>query len=216
MGKPLIFNRSTSAAVLCAFCMITFCGCSNVKPMALESPEPMDLSTKSIGLFTLRTLNQLKPGYEPFVSTIEITPKDTGKAMYFSPGKPHEQHNDGFLEYLVSLDLPPGTYSIGNVSGISTGILIYGSFCFPVDATFELPPDSIVYLGHVDMVNRKLVDGEKRAGSIFPLIDQAATGYSGGSFDITVSDRGGLDIPLFETRYPKLENFIISPNIMEK
>lgn len=118
------------------------------------------------------------------------------------------------MEYLVSVDLAPGTYTIGNVSGLSTGILTYGSFCYPVGATFEMPPDSVIYLGHVNMVNRKLQNGEKRSGSIFPLIDQAASGYSGGSFDITATDRSGTDIPLFEEKYPQLGDYIITPNVM--
>lgn len=215
MAKRIFFNRLIVWTATCAFFIMSLCGCSSVKPMALESKEGIQLPAKSIGLFTLRTSNQLKPDYEPSVSSIEIKPQ-TGKSIYFAPGKPHEQQKDGYLEYLVSVDLAPGVYSIGSIAGVSTGILIYGTFRFPIDATFELPPESIVYLGHIDMVNRKLQEGEKRAGSIFPLVDQAATGFSGGSFDITISERGGQDIPLFEKMYPALGNYIVAPNLMEK
>lgn len=211
MSKKLI--RFVGCGIICILSVTLFSGCG-LYGMALYSKDSLDLSSKSIALFTLRTSNQLKPSVEPYVNFIEIKSRDNNKSSRFVTEKPHENQEKDFLEYLVSVDLAPGRYWIGNVSGNGMVAVIMGHFCFPLDATFELPANSIVYLGHVNMVHRKLVDGEQRAGSIFPLIDQAVSGFSGGSFDIEVSDRSDIDIPLFKEKYPLLEKFIIKSSIM--
>ena len=69
---------------------------------------------------------------------------------------------------------------------------------------FELEPRSIAYLGHIDMTNRKRLKGERRSGPVVPLIDQGATGYAGGTFDIVVSDRYEADIADFASAYTAL------------
>ena len=204
MSKAFRSIRAAIVCLVCIFSVMSFCGCSSLKPMALnKNPEELDLNKKSIGLFTLNFMNRYKPKYSPFAKSIEIISQDGKRVKYQG-------------STLCSVDLEPGVYTIGKVSGFATTALIYGQFNFDVGVTFELPPDTVAYLGHIDMVNRKKVKGEPSSGGIFPLIDQGVSGFAGGTFDITVSDRSDTDIPMFEETYPELEKYIVTANIMGK
>ena len=217
MNRTFRYVHSAIACVICILGITAFCGCTSMSPMTLESQSgALQLTSKSVGLFTLRTSNQYKPSYQPDVKSIEVTPQATGKAVKFKVAKPHSQEKERFLEYLISVDLPPDTYTLGDVAGQSPQFLTIGSFRFPVGASFELPPNAVVYLGHVNMVNRKRKEGEARSGSIVPLIDQAVSGYSDGTFDVSIWDKSETDIPLFEQTYPELEQYVIVKSIMKR
>jgi len=221
MDKSLRTVRLGLLLIICSMILMV-CGCGGGRRPALN-PNPKkkskalstkSLEKKSIGIFTLRTSNQFKESFQPKVRAIRIAPKGKKKSGGWAIGKPNTQRKKEFYEYLISVDLAPGEYTIDDVIGGSGNILVYGSFAFPISATFDLSPGSIVYLGHVDMVNRKRKDGERRSGSIFPLIDQAATGFANSTFDVSISDRGVSDIPLFKKVYPQLEDHMIQKSIM--
>jgi hypothetical protein len=62
----------------------------------------------------------------------------------------------------------------------------HGFFFAPLHEDLDVEPNSVVYLGQVDATAVERKDGELRAGPVIPLIDQAATGFSGGTWDISV------------------------------
>ena len=194
------------------------CGCATMSPMALKKGlSPPDVTTKSIGMFTLKTSNQFKPSFQPSVKWLKIVPGESGKVRKFKVEKPYNIVKNQYYEYLISVDLLPDMYTIGEVMGNSSKIpFIYASFRFPLDAKFQLSPNTVAYLGHIEMINRKRNDGEPRSGPVIPLLDQAAAGYSRGTFDINISDRGEEDIPLFIQTYPSVEKFTIEKVIMTK
>lgn len=217
MNKTFRYVHLSIVCVVCISSITSFCGCASMNPMALETKSgALQLTSKSAGLFTLRTSNQYKPSYQPDVKSIEVISQETDKAVNFKVAKPYSQEKDRFFEYLISVELSPGIYRVGNIAGVSPNFLTIGSFKFPVGASFELSPNAVVYLGHINMVNRKRNEGEKQSGSILPLIDQAASGYADGTFDISISDRSDIDIPLFEQTYPEVEKHIITKNIMKR
>jgi len=184
--------------------------------MALRrNATTVDTSIKSIAMFTLRTQNAYKPGYKPNVRWVEVVPVGRASGRKFKVDRAHDREGDAF-EYLVSVDVEPGTHTLRNVMGQSIKFLISGSFLFPVDGKFDVPADSVTYIGHVSMVNRKRENGERRSGSVIPLVDQAASGYAGGTFDITVSDRSATDIPLFTKTYPCLRELKIGTAVMQR
>jgi hypothetical protein len=196
--------------------MILGCG-GGARPMALgPKAPPLQLAAKPVGLFVIRTSNQYKPGFQPNVTVIGIKAQGTGENIAFLTGKPFKQEKDSFNEYLVSIDLPPGKYTIENVAGNSTNILIMASFGFPIGASFELTPDTVMYLGRITMTNRKRIGDEPRSGSIFPLVDQGVAGYGDGTFDVSIEDESGTDIQYFEQTYPEIKEHLVSKNIMLK
>jgi hypothetical protein len=195
-------------------------GCAS--QMALESTKwPAKLKRESVGLFTLRMENEYKPAYQPQVEWFRVVAEKTGKTKCFEPGAPSEMERKQFFEYLVSVNLPPGRYTLQKVAGVAWSpslsiLLLAGNFRFPVNGHFDLPPQAVVYLGHVRMVNRKREANERRSGGPFPLIDQAISGFHGSTFDVTISDRSETDIPAFLVRYPALGNRRIEKAIMQR
>jgi hypothetical protein len=190
-------------------------GC--VTKMALQAKKgPPSLAAKSVGLFTLRTENQYKPSYQPYVRFVEIKDEKTQDGKKFKTDKANAEGKDQFVEYLISIELAPGNYTLGDILGYSSGFLISGHYKFPVNARFQLAPGSMTYLGHVAMVNRERKEGEKRSGAILPLIDQSVSGFSSGTFDITISDRRDADMAAFVQAYPYLKGLQIGNSIMQK
>jgi hypothetical protein len=189
-------------------------GC--ISRMALDANKgSLAKLSKPIGIFTLRTENALKPAYEPEVTLIKVVSRSSQDTKTFGRTEPYKRVENEYLEYLVSVDLAPGDYSLGNVHGIGQGFLITGNFKCPVNTRFNLT-SGVTYLGHITMINRKHKEGEERSGSVFPLIDQAACGFYAGTFDVTVTDRSETDIPDFMQAYPPLKDIPITKAIMQK
>ena len=190
-------------------------GCASTHKMTLDTNKGSLTKVKNpIGIFTLRMENAVKPSYQPQVNRIEAISSATQDKSYFTVKEPWNRDN-GYLEYLVSVDLPPGDYSLGRIMGTAESFLVTGWFDYPVNAHFTLP-EGVTYLGHVTMVNRKRTGDEKRSGSIFPLIDQAVTGFGDGTFDITITDRSESDLPTFVRAYPLLKDININKAILQK
>ncbi len=191
-------------------------GCSSIQKMPLEANKvSLAKVNKPIGVFTVRTANAYKPSYDLDVKYIVFSLSGSKDLQIFKPSKPYQQKKNEYLEYLVSVDLNPGDYSLLRINGKGTGFLISGGFSGSVNARFNLV-SGITYLGHVTLTNRERKEGEERSGPLFPLIDQAVLGFSGGTLDITVTDRGETDIPDFVRAYPLLKDVKITKTIMQK
>jgi len=194
---------------------LSLLGTGCMSPMALNHQgASLDLSTKSIAVFTLSTSNAYRPFYNPNVQCVRILSGNSEDRKFRVEQTCRSE--SGSYDYLVSVDVQPGAHTLKNVMGNSFGPLVMATFDFPVEGTFQVPANSVTYVGHVEMVNRERQSGETRSGSIFPLVDQAVAGYSGGTFDVTLSDRSKTDIPLFTQNYPCLQGVQISTAVMHK
>ena len=79
----------------------------------------------------------------------------------------------------------------------------------------EIKPNSIIYLGHLDIVLRERKnDSEVRAGNVIPLIDQAAVGAATGTYDVVVEDKFEEDMKLYISEYPALLNIKVEKSIL--
>ena len=130
-----------------------------------------------------------------------------------------------YFEYLVSLALPPGENEIWLITGIIRGGS-YGAYRFNTDIDFNLKPDSIVYLGHLAMVNRLRREGESQParfastdssllGLLLARISYEQAGMADGTMELTISDRFDEDITIFKQHYPVLENYTVEKNIIK-
>lgn len=201
--------------------------------MALDKKTSINVEKDCIVLMSLKISNQYKPSYQPDVLSISII--DSEKAWQtshesddstfdedvttqsdstpiFYPDKPYDKQPNQYNKYLVSFQLPPGKYEIGYIYGASGFFPIRGNFGFPVNAKFEVFANSITYIGHLEMINQKRKDGDRKSGSIFPLIDQAVSGFSNGTFKLNISDNYDEDIELFKKRYPSIKDYTIINN----
>jgi hypothetical protein len=101
--------------------------------------------------------------------------------------------------------LEPGPYKLAEISGQANAFPFYGvTFMVPLLLDFEVATHSVTYIGRVTAKLRPRQEGEFRAGSVVPLIDQSLAGISNGTWDITVEDKSDKDIALFRANYPAL------------
>ena len=71
------------------------------------------------------------------------------------------------------------------------------------------------YIGHIEATIEERIDDKLlRAGFVIPLIDQAVTGASGGTFVVKITDLFENDIQLFQTEYPYLAQHQIKNSIL--
>jgi hypothetical protein len=200
-------SRSTGILVLLGLLGL-LTGCATTKPMGLsEALGGLAESKEAVAVFSLRTVNQHKPGYQPKVSHVFVWEdgKEKREKYSFTVDDPYRQGKDEFNEYLVSLRLPPGKYMLREFFGSAGTFPIRGMFGAPIYTRFELTPGTIVYFGHIEAtIRQRTSDDQLRAGSLIPLIDQAVTGLSGGTFEIQISDNYENDLVAFRERYPGL------------
>jgi len=83
----------------------------------------------------------------------------------------------------------------------------------PIHNNIELKAGEVVYLGRVAGTIRERKDGELRAGAILPLLDQAITGFSGGTFDVLLEDQYEQDMKVFRQRFPVLNAVAVKRDI---
>ena len=203
-------------AALCAAAFLSACG----TPMGLtKQTTQLDLSKKSIVLASFevtRSNGRLMPDPRYVLlgdkaaasddkSKLSLAIDDEG--MEQDTGKPRKL-------VLVRMSLDPGKHSIRHVMGTITGFLAAGTWVVPLDTEFEVPPQSVVYLGRISAHLRDRKDNEFRAGSLIPLIDQAALGISNATFDVTVSDQSSVDLPRFKQEFAALRTQSIQTQLL--
>ncbi|HKJ33235.1 MAG TPA: hypothetical protein VKA34_15475 [Balneolales bacterium] len=195
------------------FCVIVFMlgGCATIKPPALSSDtNKIDVAKESIALLTVKIANEYKTSYQPNIKYVFVWSngeKDREKYS-FKVGEKYNEAENSFNEYLVSFQLPAGSYKLRELFAQSGIFPVIGSFAVPVYSSFSIAPNKIIYLGHLEaIIKERTDDKELRAGSVFPLIDQAVTGASGGTFVVTITDLFEDDIKLFQKKYPYLTQY---------
>ena len=228
----MLKHQKISILVFMALTLL-MCGCAS--NMSMNNETQIDIEKKSLVLMSLKISNQYKPNYQPRVfyisiidsekawqisqeakkldeldidkSTFEYSAEDPSSNILIRPGKADNILHHQYNQYLIHFQLPPGNYKLGQVVGCGSSFLISGKFNFPINAKFTVPKNSIVYIGDLEMVNQERKDGERRSGSMFPLVDQAVSGFYGGTFKLNIFDRYDEDIDLFKKKYPFTKDY---------
>jgi hypothetical protein len=213
-SKGLVFS---TLMVLTA--TVLFGGCATVKPMPLSGEtKTLDLSKETVAIFTVKTSNPFKPGYQPHVSYVHVRQnggQEKKETFSFSVNDAYSKVENQYDEYLVSISLPPGKYKLRHIGGTSGVFPVHGNFAVPVFADVELKPNKLVYLGRVEATLRERKnDSEIRGGSPIPLIDQAVTGFGKGTFDINIYDNYDKDVALFKQIYPVLKSYSVEKAVL--
>jgi len=196
--------------------IILVSGCASKMALSTNTKQ-LNIDKKSVAIFRLRISNQYKPSFQPKVYKVRAIRLKESKIKTFKTNKPYAKAKKQYNEYLISLDLKPGRYKVGDVlGGASVPLLISAHFQFSLDAEFNVKSNEITYIGYIEMVNRKRKKGEKRSGSLIPLIDQAVTGFSTGTFDIKISDNYDEDIKIFKEKFPLINGYAINKYIAVK
>ena len=200
--------------VLCLAFVMSGCGHN----MALtKGQDKVDLSKQSVALLSVKISNQNKPTFQLELSGAVICPQSQAclgrPYVHFIEG-PYKR-NERFNEFLLSFGLEAGTYNIRSlISFYSAGPFFWAGAQVPLNLKAEFKPNSVIYLGHIDVILReKKSDDEKRA-ALFPLISAGVVGYSTGTFDVVIEDRFDEDMKLFTTEYPGLQKVKVEKSIL--
>jgi hypothetical protein len=119
------------------------------------------------------------------------------------------------MEYPMSFELKPGVNKLDKIRLHYRSFLISAHASIPMDLNIDIKPNSVIYLGHMDIVIRpKQNDDEQSAGSPFPLIDQATAGFSNGTYDVIIRDNYDEDMKRFISEYPLLGKVKVEKNIL--
>ena len=208
---------------LLIFCLVfTMSGCAGHKMALTKGKSDIDLTEKSIALFSVRISNQYKAGRQLTLQSVIICPQsepNCKRDLPSNPGnpyKPYKKEKDYFNEYLVSYELESGTY---NIDGLYTTYriptLTFGIGFAKLNLKTEIKPNSVSYLGHLDITLReKTGSAEISAGKSIPFIDQYIAGFSSGTFDVVVEDKFDEDMKSFISEYPALQKVKVEKSIL--
>jgi hypothetical protein len=199
-------QRFSFIAIFCSFISLLY-GCA--APSALNSKtKTLDLSQKSIVLATIEITRE-NNRVMPWPTKLQILPGGATSARELqsvsvdSEGMEYGEDSRRYVS-LIRLALPPGSYSLSSLLGEVSAFPFKGSFQAPLGLAFEVPPQSVIYIGRVKLHMRSRNEGEFRAGPLFPLIAQGALGVSTSTFDISTEDASASDLPIFRENFPVL------------
>lgn len=187
--------------------------CATRKDMALEDDtESVDTSKESIVLVALDIFRSDDSRYTPepeYLFVNKLSGLDKKELIRFSLDSDDAAKQEGRDVLLASMALAPGQYSLDSIDGEARGFPFRGFFEVPIHQNFTVKPGNITYIGHITAKLRPRQGNEFRAGPVIPLIDQAVTGLSGGTWDTTIDDMSAKDIPSYRAAFPVLSPIAI-------
>lgn len=218
-------NRNKATLLNRAFCllgltvmMLAVAGCGQpVRPMALtEGNGKLVPGKDAIVLMTVKTSNAVKPSVTPKVIVVYVPQGTPGASSVTSrtPGGDDEvagwvvgkavQHADGQdCEYILSLRVSGDKLPLGSLQTLNQIPFVFTAVGFvPLHMSLPVEPGHVYYAGRIEANVRPRQQGEVRAGHLLPLIDQAAAGYSSGTWDVVVVDSFDQDMATIKRLYP--------------
>lgn len=212
-------NRFTFLSrILGVASILLLSACASTNKMAFQDDAETPASAKKpIFLMSATFTNNYRPSFHPSVLHVHVDRNVTGgdsDRLSFRMDEKGKLDSSAGNEYLIRMELDKGDYVLRGMTGIAGGFPILGNFNAPLLLNLKADDAGVYYLGHVDATVRERNENEFRAGPVIPLIDQAVTGFSGGTFDIAVSDRFDKDESLFKSRFLALNGVGIKKAIL--
>lgn len=186
-------------------------GCATVGQLT-KSDNTVDISRESLVLIRIVTFNSISENFVPAITDITFKDINSGESHRLKLNR-NARVIDSMnrCDHWIAAFLKPGDYNLTSVRGFAGSFPLRSEFRFPIDHEIKLEPQTITYLGSIRMLNRRIESGsdEPLAGPVLPLISQAASGFSRGTFDITYLETHLEDIEAFKSFYPALRNYEI-------
>lgn len=198
------------AAFIIVLTMFIISACATPMKMGLDKGTArIDLKGESLLLLSVELVNEYKPSYQPHAHVLHVEKPDSqGKEDRFNYITDEEGtfKSDTGNKYVFRMTLKNGKYKIVGITGFSGTFPVRGMFFMPLHSEIEIIDSSVLYLGKVRGKVRERKENEFRAGPVIPLIDQAVTGFSGGTFDVDVIDNYEEDLKFMMELFPALKN----------
>lgn len=216
-----MFNRTLTTLAALASITSFLLGCATPTKMAFESESDVIASEgKPVFLMTATLKNSYRASYQPKLLVVNVErkeAKDSNDRLNFTMDEKAKLETDtaeNGNSYLLRMELEDGDYVIRGLTGFSGIFPVRGTFFAPLHAETKSNGTGIFYLGHVTATVRERKENEFKAGPSIPLIDQAVTGFSGGTFDIEITDQLEKDEPVFKSKFTALRNVNIQKAIL--
>ena len=192
--------------------------CATVHEMALKkSDQSLSLNGKGMVLMSMEISNHYKSEYQPqiIVSQVEKpNAKEKKDRDNFKTDMDGTVASSDGSRYLLRMELKPGHYILRGAMCTYRSLFIMATCQMPVHGEFDVQADQITYLGRASGVIRERNGDEFRAGPPIPLIDQSVAGFSGGTFDVTISDQQEEDLHSYRQLFPALKGHEIEVSIL--
>lgn len=187
----------------------------------LESPETIAKSTRPVFLLSVNLRNELVPVYQPKLVALKVM-KRTGahsiRVLLFNVDQLSKSETLSAAtgnSYLLRFELEPGDYILLGLDSLGQSMFTQGSFFTPLWMSLKPTEAGVSYLGHIDAVVRKRLEGEFGAGGYsLPVQEQREIGAFGGTFDVVVSDKWETDAPKFLEKVPALKGVTVAKAIL--
>jgi len=214
MKSRLLACFAVSAALLLS-------ACATKTKMAFENDtDRLTEKSKPVFLMTATIKNTYKTSFQPKLLVVNIEKpgaKDAADRINFTMDDKARQETDSAETgntYLLRMELEAGRYEIRGLTSLARSFPINSFFFAPLHSPLESKESGVFYLGHVTATVRERQGTEFKAGPTLPLIDQAVSGASGGTFDITISDEFATDEAVFRSKFPALTGVTIKKAIL--
>jgi len=204
----MLFRIIAGASLSLAF---LFSGCATEKGMAvLDNPTTVSQSKKPIYLMSVTLRNNFVTAYQPRLAAVRLErkyPSGNTSIVLIQPDLQARSESNSpatGCSYLLRMELDPGDYTLLGLSCLGQSMYVNGVFFVPIQAKLLPSTPGVFYLGHIEANVRERKKNEFRAGPLLPVQDQAVTGASGGTFDVTITDQWETDSAKFQTKFPAL------------
>ena len=109
--------------------------------------------------------------------------------MYTHPTLIKQSRAEG-KKYFIIIDSEPGKVTLKSMRFLRwLPPLLKARVHLHFQNEIDVSQNKIVYIGNINaMIKPRVSDDQPRAGSMFPLVDQAVAGFSNGTFEVEVSD----------------------------
>jgi hypothetical protein len=213
----ITMSRLLSLVLIASTLLVT--GCATRTKMAFEDEsEKLTPTSNPVFLMTTTVKNTYK-NYQPKIIVANIEKpgaKDANDRLNFlidNAAKIESDNDKSGNTYLLRFQLAPGDYDLVGMLGFASSFPIRGTFIVPLHASIKSTTPGVYYLGHAEATIRERVGNEFKAGPSIPLIDQAISGASGGTFDITFSDQWDAYEKTFRAKFKALEGVEVTKSI---
>jgi hypothetical protein len=200
--------------------LIALTGCASVPFMPLAESNANADATPPLYLMTVEVKNTFKESWQPKIlnitlaKTVEGGKIETRVYRMDDKGVVPASTAGGTTKYLVRLRADDSFRFVVGMNAMASSFPFHGFYYVPLNATLEDDAPGVYYLGSVQATIRERKDNEFRAGPVIPLIDQAVTGASTGTFDITIADEYEKDLQLFKTAFPVLTGATVTKKLL--
>lgn len=204
--------RILAAALLATTLLLT--GCASSLQMPLQDDAPLPPSPKPLLLLSVDMKNDYRPRFQPVVRAVHLSRQVGGKEEVLSfamdrKGSYWGENEDQPPRHMVRLELEPGQYQLRGVLATASAFPFTASYylplLLPLNVSDSATQGRVVYLGNVNATVRERQGDEFKAGPSIPLLDQAAAGASGGTFEVRITDAAEADLALFRKLFPALK-----------